>query len=191
MSPRRKEDFEKMQEASREKILRAALELFAQKGYSTTSVESIAQKAKISKGLIYHYFNSKQDILKGIFNILMQSLNQFIADNNELLPKKYIEKMVEYSFQFIIYQTKINRFLIALAVQPKVVAGLKKEMDKAKQDWMKQLTLMFEKLNYEQPEAEAYLLGAIFDGVGIGYQALGKDYPINEIKKIIFKKYNL
>lgn len=191
MSPRRKEDFEKMQEASREKILRAALELFAQKGYSTTSVESIAQKAKISKGLIYHYFNSKQDILKGIFNILMQSLNQFIADNNELLPKKYIEKMVEYSFQFIIYQTKINRFLIALAVQPKVVAGLKKEMDKAKQDWMKQLTLMFEKLNYEQPEAEAYLLGAIFDGVGIGYQALGKDYPISEIKKIIFKKYNL
>lgn len=191
MSPRKKEDFEKMQELSREKILKAALALFAQKGYSSTSVESIALKAKISKGLIYHYFKSKEEILKGIFSILMENLNRFMADNHELAPKKYIQKLLEYSFQFIIYQSKINRFLIALSIQPKVVAGLKEDMDNAKQFWMEQLTQMFRKLNYEQPEAEAYLLGAIFDGVGIGYQALGKDYPINEIQALLIKKYKL
>lgn len=191
MSPRKKEDFEKIKEASREKILRAAFKLFAQKGYSTTSVESIAQKARISKGLVYHYFDGKEDILKGIFSILMQTLNQFMLESLELSPKEYINKMVKYSFQFIVQQAQTNRFMIALAVQPKVTAGIKKEMEKARKVWMKQLILMFEKSGYDQPEAEAYLLGAIFDGVGIGYQTLGNDYPINEIEKLITKKYKL
>lgn len=43
-------------------ILNAALEVFAEKGYSSTSVEDIIKKADVSKGLIYTYFKSKEEI---------------------------------------------------------------------------------------------------------------------------------
>jgi TetR/AcrR family transcriptional regulator len=52
--PRRPEQFEAIREKSREKIFSASLELFANKGYDATSIESIAKKAGISKGLIYN-----------------------------------------------------------------------------------------------------------------------------------------
>ncbi|HEY6906435.1 MAG TPA: helix-turn-helix domain-containing protein, partial [Ignavibacteriaceae bacterium] len=52
MSPRTKEQFEKLRESSRTEILNAALELFAQNGFHGTSISQIAEKAGISKGLM-------------------------------------------------------------------------------------------------------------------------------------------
>ena len=46
----------------REAILDAALEEFAQNGYHETSLEGVAERAGISKALIYEHFNSKRDL---------------------------------------------------------------------------------------------------------------------------------
>jgi AcrR family transcriptional regulator len=45
-------------------ILQAALVVFSQKGYSATRMEDIAALAGITKGTIYLYFQSKEDIYK-------------------------------------------------------------------------------------------------------------------------------
>jgi AcrR family transcriptional regulator len=191
MSPRKKEDFESIKDASRDKRLRSAFEVFAEDGYISSTVERIAKKAKISKGLVYHYFESKQDILKGIFSILEEHLKQFRLDGEALEPKEYIRKMIAFSFQFILQQTKTNRFILSLALQPRVIEGIQDEIAQIKQMWMGQLALMFKRLGYEDPSAEAHLLGAIFDGVSIGYQVIGKEYPISRIEQIIIAKYTL
>lgn len=47
----------------RMQILDASLILFDQKGYVNTTMSEVAEKAGISKGLIYRYFPSKKDIL--------------------------------------------------------------------------------------------------------------------------------
>lgn len=169
----------------------AALELFAGKGYAATSTDSIAKKAKISKGLIYHYFKSKQDILRGIFALLMEEGSQLMNENNQIPPDKAIKNLIDYSFDFIVNKAKLNRLLIAIAIQPEVVKGLKEELDNARELWIGVMIKMFRELNFQQPEAEAYLLGAMFDGVGMGYLALGEDYPIKKIKKLIEERYGL
>ena len=46
-------------ESRKERILDAALELFATQGYGSTRVETIAKKAKLSYGLTYYHFSSK------------------------------------------------------------------------------------------------------------------------------------
>ncbi len=191
MAPRKKEDYKAIQEVSRNKILMAALELFAGKGYAATSTDSIAKKAKISKGLIYHYFKSKQDILRGIFALLMEEGSQLMNENNQIPPDKAIKNLIDYSFDFIVNKAKLNRLLIAIAIQPEVVKGLKEELDNARELWIGVMIKMFRELNFQQPEAEAYLLGAMFDGVGMGYLALGEDYPIKKIKKLIEERYGL
>lgn len=55
----------------REKIIDAAFDLFAEKGYENTKIAEIIDKANSSKGGFYHHFNSKAEILEEITNIYM------------------------------------------------------------------------------------------------------------------------
>ena len=66
MSPRTKEQNEAIREQTRQQIIDAAFLEFANEGYSRTSIATVAKKAKVSKGLIYHYFGSKEEILEAI-----------------------------------------------------------------------------------------------------------------------------
>lgn len=53
--------------ARRKAILAAAEQVFAAKGYTAATVDEIAEKAKISKGSVYNYFQSKQDLFGELF----------------------------------------------------------------------------------------------------------------------------
>ena len=72
--PRTAEQFEDMREASKEMLIQAALELFARYGFEKTSVRMIAEKAGVSLGLLYNYFESKETLLVTIFERGMQDV---------------------------------------------------------------------------------------------------------------------
>lgn len=48
-------------------LLDAAIRVFAQKGYHASRIGDIAQEAGVAYGLLYHYFPSKEDVLRTIF----------------------------------------------------------------------------------------------------------------------------
>ena len=48
-------------------ILDVSTKMFCEKGYDNTSLQDIINETKLSKGAIYHHFDSKEDILKAIF----------------------------------------------------------------------------------------------------------------------------
>lgn len=60
-----KERREEVAELRRKQILEASLRLFDEKGFKDTSIQDIADAAGISKGLIYRYFRSKEEVLEG------------------------------------------------------------------------------------------------------------------------------
>jgi AcrR family transcriptional regulator len=62
------------------KIGRAAAKLFNEKGYLTTNMDQIASSAKMSKGGIFHYFSSKDEILYFILNNHMDLILGGLAD---------------------------------------------------------------------------------------------------------------
>jgi AcrR family transcriptional regulator len=51
----------------RQQILAAAVKVFAEKGFHASRVGDIAEEAGIAYGLVYHYFQSKEDLLETIF----------------------------------------------------------------------------------------------------------------------------
>ena len=53
--------------ARRETIIAAAEEVFNAKGYTAATVDEIAEKANISKGSVYNYFQSKQELFSQLF----------------------------------------------------------------------------------------------------------------------------
>lgn len=52
-------------------VTRAAVELFASQGYANTSVQQVVEAAGVTKGALYHYFKSKDDLLFGIYERLL------------------------------------------------------------------------------------------------------------------------
>lgn len=58
--------FERRKDARPGEILDAALDLFVEKGFAATRLEDVAQRAGVSKGTVYLYFDSKDDLFKSV-----------------------------------------------------------------------------------------------------------------------------
>lgn len=68
----------------REAILRAAIKVFAGKGYFNSKVADIAKEAGIADGTVYLYFKSKDEILHSVFD---RTMADFIADGRKELAE--------------------------------------------------------------------------------------------------------
>jgi len=55
----------------RDKVAQAAVELFAEKGYANTSVQEVVTRAGVTKGAMYHYYRSKDDLLFDIYERML------------------------------------------------------------------------------------------------------------------------
>jgi TetR/AcrR family transcriptional regulator, cholesterol catabolism regulator len=51
-----------------EEVIQAAIDVFWQKGYSAASIQDVADRVGVLKGSLYHYIDSKEDLLFQIFN---------------------------------------------------------------------------------------------------------------------------
>ena len=65
---------------SRQEILRTAARLFQQRGYDATSMNDVAAALKLSKGGLYHHFQSKDEILFEIMNHAMEITEQRVLN---------------------------------------------------------------------------------------------------------------
>lgn len=57
-----------MSAETRERLFRAAVDLFSAKGFSGTSVQDVVRKAGLTKGAFYHHFESKAHLIQAIHN---------------------------------------------------------------------------------------------------------------------------
>lgn len=190
MSPRTQAQNKIIQEQTRQQIIMSALKLFSEKGYASTSVSAIAKAAGISKGLIYHYFSSKEEVLKGIFNMMLEEGDRIMEGWDGKTAAEKLRYSINESVQFIKQQTQIMRFMLSLALQPDVINDLEEMMEQEKQRSMEKYKEIFWELGYEDPELEAYYTGALLDGVTFGFAAV-KDYPLDKLEQKLLNHYKL
>ena len=89
-------------EDRREQIMEAALRVFAKKGFAEASNKDIAREASITPGLIYHYFESKEALLKAI---LEERSPSRVARE---IPEQILALSPEEFFRFVIRQMLIG-----------------------------------------------------------------------------------
>ena len=58
--------FERRKDARPSELTAAALELFVEKGFAATRLEDVAARAGVSKGTLYLYFDSKEELFKAV-----------------------------------------------------------------------------------------------------------------------------
>ncbi len=73
----------KLIEERRGQIVRAAVKLFSEEGYHTTTIQQIAREAGVSTGLIYQYFHDKDDILFLTLKLVLETYEHEIPPRLE------------------------------------------------------------------------------------------------------------
>lgn len=76
MAPRSEEQNEAIKDERREQILSAALRVFATKGFAATKISDIVAESGVSHGLVYHYFQSKEDIFNELLKRAVDSASE-------------------------------------------------------------------------------------------------------------------
>jgi len=66
--------------ATREKLLAAARELFAARGYAAVGTEEIVRAAGVTRGALYHQFHGKEQLFEAVFEALEAETTQRIAE---------------------------------------------------------------------------------------------------------------
>ena len=87
----------------KEKIIKAAIEEFAENGYKAASTNSICKKAKVSKGLIYYYFKSKEEIYLNALKFAIDEFKENVTiqiNDNSKNGINYISEYFDTKFKF-------------------------------------------------------------------------------------------
>jgi AcrR family transcriptional regulator len=190
MTPRTEQQYEEIRESKKNLILDTALELFATEGYYPTSISKIAERAGISKGLIYNYFKSKEDIIRTIIHKGIDDLFKIIDPNKDgVLTKDEIRYFIEQMFDIMHRDLQFWRLYFMVFMQPPVLKLVETRLSDLIQSSINMLTNHFKSEGYEDPRIEAILLGAILDGTGFHFVMNPDNFPVEKIKKRIIKMY--
>jgi AcrR family transcriptional regulator len=189
MSPRTKNQFEEIRKKSREKIEKIALELFALKGYHATSISQIALKAGISKGLLYNYYDNKEQLLNSVVMKVYDEIMQIVKMSETLSAEKQIEQMIIQTINHLKENISFWRLYLFLLHQSEIQAKLAELYEIMRDDYLKYVIKLFKEMGSKNPMMEAITLGTLFDGIGLNYVTASHGYPIDEMKDYLVNVY--
>ncbi|MDD3416599.1 MAG: TetR/AcrR family transcriptional regulator [Lachnospiraceae bacterium] len=114
-----KDTFDKTTEERRKKVLEVAIDEFASKGYSATSINDISKKSGISIGALYSYFASKEDLFLSIVNTAYYTMEEILNDVSENSKDIFdcTERMLIASRKFAIQYSKLNQIYLDITTQ--------------------------------------------------------------------------
>ncbi len=167
-----------------------ALELFAEEGFHSASISKIASKAGISKGLMYNYFDSKEELIKEIIEEGLDKLFAMLDPNKDgLVTKEEMKDFIEMMFDIMKANTKYWTLYFSLMLQPSVLKLVQDKVEKIYSTYIPMLSKYFESLGHEDPLTDAFIFGALLDGVAFSFIANAEHYPYEKIKNRLIQLY--
>ena len=121
---------EQKKKATRAAIMEAAINLFGERGYESTSVSTLAKAAGIGKGTIYSYFSSKNEILLAFcedeLTFVHNEIREKLDPDAPLAEKMLLVLMSE--FRFVTKNKEFGRTLLRELTFPKEITIEKSKM---------------------------------------------------------------
>lgn len=191
MSPRTPEQLHLIREKRMQQIKDAALRLFAREGYANTTISKIAQEVGMSKGLLYNYFQSKEELLTAIledgFAFAAEWVNR-LEPGEDMVAR--LRDMIEQTFAHVSAQADYWRLYISLAFQPAVSEAVGHVMERGMPAQLWAFTReAFRQMGHPQAESEAWLLAATLDGIFMHALQIGEAYPLERMKQYVLQRF--
>ena len=189
MSPRTQIQNNKIREDSQEKILTAAFNLMSAKGYNSTSIAQIAKEAGVSKGLMYNYFHSKEDLLKALIDRTLRDGEKIMEGVFSDDPAETLENVFKWYFNELRNNLSEWKFISEIMLRADTFSFVKDFVSVKLEEYTKLFSTLLQELEFENPIEEAYVIGGLFDGIGFQCLVVGDDYPIDQMEKYLISKY--
>ncbi len=172
-----------MRGRTREAIISASLELFAKHGYSATTTEEIAKKARISKGLIFSHFRTKQDLLLAILDEeIERNLPDSFKTNDPRPAKERFISLINSWLEIIKNEPLFVRLTLQLNLDEEYRKLMKKKGKQYVETTLKRLNKLIKQSGSDKPELDCFLLMFVFDGIVANYTVAPELFPIDAIK---------
>lgn len=189
MSPRTEKQFIEIREERKTQIKEVALELISEEGFQNTSISKIAKRAGISKGLLYNYYESKEEM---IHEILYDGMDKLIAifdpDKDGVLTDNEAKYFIDEVFYILKSNIKYWRLYITVMLQPGVMQLISEKFHEMVSPFMNTLISYFTAKGSPQPVTDARIVLALFDGICFHYILDPKHFPIDEIKQRLYQQ---
>lgn len=130
--PSKQLKWERRPEERPRELLEAALAVFSQRGFRNTRLDDVADAAGVTKGAIYHYFDTKEELLLSVIDHYQAAAfgraEEALA-NRELSAAERIEQVVKKIFQ---PTEERKRLLLALLIR-----GIAHEVPRVHDRWLR------------------------------------------------------
>jgi AcrR family transcriptional regulator len=192
MSPRTNQQFNKMRQARKVQIMNSALELFATKGFKGTSIADIAANTGISKGLLYNYFSSKEELIKDIifkgFNALLDS---FDPNHDGVLTRSEMKFLTIGLLNTIKTDIPFWKLYFAMFTQPVIYKLVEEKLLTASAPIFKMLAEYFKSSGSTAPNIDARMFSAMLDGIALNFVYDPSNFPLKEVIEKFIEMFNL
>jgi AcrR family transcriptional regulator len=193
MSPKSREQFALVRETARENLLKAAVRIFAANGYHASSMSLIAKEAKVSKGLTYHYFESKEALLIALVERRLQEWLPLVEGLESIQdPIERLYFLIDFVLKELVEHTEKLRFYNSLYLNADGVRAIEQAMKKYQAPFArlsKSERKLFSDLGFSDPEMEAVFLRSQLQGICLEYMLGPKDYPLEKMKEKLVTRY--
>jgi AcrR family transcriptional regulator len=167
-----------------QKIAKSAAKLFNEKGYLETSMDDISNAAQLSKGGIYHYFSSKNEILffisANFMDLLLRGLEEELKkiEGSFAKIKYFISRHIKFYSQYLSEaKTVIHEAHLLPPEYFKVIADKERQYHQIVSDI---LFDFFEgKIEKNRLKAVAFILFGTCNGIYYWYDPRGSITPEN------------
>ena len=188
--PRTAEQFKEIRTDRKKAILDAALHVFSEQGYHNASIIEVSKEAGISKGLMYNYFDSKEELL----DILLGSF----LDDEMSAVKKVLKKpltgftMIEFiklNTQILKAKLKQWKLYFSLVTQPEVIKILQDRFSEENIFITQKIMEFFKQKGDKNSEMTFTLFSTTIVGLKMSYIMDSENYPIEKIEELIIKQF--
>lgn len=182
--------FPSPQPDNRARLVDAAVRLFGERGYASTSVRLIAQEAGVSQGLLYTYFPGKHALLHEIFARGMQGVEEsFERMRERRTAGERLEALVRSAIGIVRRDAAFWRLLYGLRFQPVILADLGEALVAASAGILETLEALLRSLGVSDAAAEARVLFATIDGLAQHALLESDDYPVDAAVAALLARY--
>ncbi|MFC1731557.1 TetR/AcrR family transcriptional regulator [Bacteroidota bacterium] len=193
MSPKTREQFEEIRENKKNLIMETALELFANEGFHAVSISKIAKTAGISKGLMYNYFESKEELIQEIvFKGFDDIMKLFDPNKDGILTDDEFDYFIDESFRLLVENRRFWKLYFSIILQPSVMGLVHDKLMKMLNPLIKTTVAFFEQKGSKDPLTDAMFFNATLDGIFFNYANNPELFQIEKLKSKIrqmFKCY--
>lgn len=172
------------------KILEAALHVFAEDGYHAASISRVSKYAGVSKGLMYNYFESKEDLLHQLLHEVMykeMDILQYLSTAE--FTEESLISLIDKTFELLSDDPKHWKLYFVMSLQPEVSAIMMKDHADIISAFTSKFSCYFKNKFGNQFMTEMYYFNTILAGMKLSFIMDPDNYPVDEMKIKIINQF--